>query len=443
MNARHADANPTTAAAGSAAPRAARVLLAAFTVASLFAATSPSPASAQSTRVTALPASEVFSLRVVGDTIAAGLDTSVFVSTNGGLTWRGSSRPSPEATTIGAVLVRDHRLFAGTQGAGVFESDDLGATWHAFNEGLVGGSFDSQLQVSDLETRGDSLYVATEGDGVFERRLSGTDTWHPFGSAFDANQAATVDDIATDGARLIASAGSNGTTFRRDPADADWTVSLLENTSLQPGLNALSAFFTGSRWVVGTSNGVFTSAKGQEPWTPSSTVLPASHGTTFAQAGSTLFTAIDVQKTSFVIEESHDGGSTWAVDEQVSNSFAHQLAVHATDLFTARSDGLFVRSLATASVGGDPRGGSLHFALAGTQPVGNEVRFRFTLAGGAVARLELFDVSGRRVAPPIEQAFPAGAHELTLDARGLNAGVYNALLTSGVEREALRVIHVR
>ena len=72
MNARHADANPTTAAAGSAAPRAARVLLAAFTVTSLFAATSPSPASAQSTRVTALPASEVFSLRVVGDTIAAG-----------------------------------------------------------------------------------------------------------------------------------------------------------------------------------------------------------------------------------------------------------------------------------------------------------------------------------------------------------------------------------
>jgi len=443
MNARYADANPTLVAARSAAPRLMRSLLAAFAAASLLTATSSSPASAQSTRVTALPASEVFSLRLVGDTLAAGTDTSVFVSTNGGLTWRGSSRPSPTATTIGAVLVRNHRLFAGTFGDGVFESDDLGATWHAFNEGLVGGSFDSQLDVSDLETRGDSLYVATEGDGVFVRRLSVTDTWHPFGNAFDSNQALTVDELATDGTRLIASAGANGTIFRRDPTDADWTISLLENTALQPGLNALSAFFTGSRWVVGTLNGVFTSAKGQEPWTPSTTVLPASHGTTFAQSGSTLFTAIDVQKTSFVVEESHDGGSTWVLDEQVSNSFAHQLAVHATDLFTARSDGLFVRSLATASVGGDPRGGSLHFSLSGTQPAGNELRFRFSLASGAVARLEMFDVTGRRVTPAIEQALPAGEHELTLDAHGLNPGVYNALLTSGVEHEAVRVIHVR
>src|SRR5215831_2242321 len=196
MNVRYADANQMLAAARSAAHRPIRSLLAAFAV---FAATATSPAFAQSTRVTALPATDVFSLRVVGDTIAAGLDTTVFVSTNGGLTWRGSSRPSPDENSLGAVLVRNHRLFAGTFGSDVFESDDLGGTWHAFNEGLVGGSFDSQLNVSDLETRGDSLYVSTEGDGVFARRLSVTDTWHRFGDAFDQNQAANVLDLATDG----------------------------------------------------------------------------------------------------------------------------------------------------------------------------------------------------------------------------------------------------
>ena len=442
MNARHADANPIFVAARSAAPGYIRLMLAALAVSILLAAASPSPATAQSTRVTALPASDVLSLRVVGDTIAAGMDTSVFVSTNGGLTWRGSSRPSSAASGIGTVLVHNRRLFAGTFGSGVFVSDDLGTTWRAFNEGLVGGSFDSQLNVSDLEIRRDSLYVSTEGDGVFVRRLSGTDTWHPFGDAFVLNQAASVIDLATDGVRLIACAGDNGTTFRRDPADADWTVSFLGNTGLQPGLSAQSAFFTGGRWVVGTVNGVFLSTKGQEPWTPSSTPLPASRGIRFAQSGPTLFAAVVVQKTSSLIEESHDGGTTWVLDEQV-NSLAHDLAVHASDLFTARSDGLFVRSLATASVGGDPLGGSLHFSLAGTQPVRDEARFRFTLAGGAVARLEMFDVTGRRVTPPIEEAFPAGAHELTLDAHGLAPGVYNALLTSGVERGALRVIHVR
>ena len=70
MNARHADANPIFVAARSAAPGYIRLMLAALAVSILLAAASPSPATAQSTRVTALPASDVLSLRVVGDTIA-------------------------------------------------------------------------------------------------------------------------------------------------------------------------------------------------------------------------------------------------------------------------------------------------------------------------------------------------------------------------------------
>src|SRR5690242_19476254 len=85
------------------------------------------PAAAQSFRVAALPASDVFSLRVVGDTIAAGMDTVTFVSTDGGASWHTSTRPSKDAKVIDAVLVRNHRLFAGTFGTGVFVSDDLGA----------------------------------------------------------------------------------------------------------------------------------------------------------------------------------------------------------------------------------------------------------------------------------------------------------------------------
>ena len=161
MSARHADANPTSVAARSAtAPRPMPFLLAAFAVASLFAATSSSPASAQSTRVTALPASEVFSLRVVGDTIAAGTDTSVFVSTNGGVTWRGSPRPAPAVNTIEAVLVRNHRLFAGTFGSGVFESDDLGASWRSARIGQC------PIQLLRGFTQSDAVNVGCEADDV-------------------------------------------------------------------------------------------------------------------------------------------------------------------------------------------------------------------------------------------------------------------------------------
>jgi len=423
------------------APLLRRPVFRVLSLAAVSILTGATPAAATFLRVSALPPTDVFAIRVTGDTLAAGTDTSVFVSTNAGLTWRGSSRLSADAKTIDAVLVRNHRLFAGTFGRGMFVSDDLGASWREFNEGLVGGILDSQLDISDLETRGDSLFASTFGDGVFVRRLSGTDTWHPFGAAFEPNQAANVSDLASDGVRLLACAGSNGTLFRRDPGQPDWTESLLGNVALKPGLTALTALFTGNRWVVGTNSGVFLSAKGQEPWAESQTRLPASHGTAFAQVGSTLFGAFDVL-TDILFVESPDAGTTWTFDEQVNDAFAYQLASHGSDLYAARTDGLFVRTVVTASVGADPGRASLRFSLDGPQPVGDVARFRFDLPVASAVKLELFDLSGRRVAEPIGGLLPAGPHELSLSARALPPGVYAARLTSGARRESLRVVRV-
>jgi hypothetical protein len=51
------------------------------------------PASAEWTRVTDLPVTNVFSLFSNGDTLAAGVDTAVYLSTNGGAGF--APRPSP------------------------------------------------------------------------------------------------------------------------------------------------------------------------------------------------------------------------------------------------------------------------------------------------------------------------------------------------------------
>lgn len=402
------------------------------------------PAASQATRITALPASDVFSIQVVGDTIAAGMDTVVFVSTDAGVTWRKSSRPSREAKLIDAVFVRNRRLFAGTFGLGVFVSDDLGATWQPFNQGLVGGFLDSQLDVSDLEVRGDNLLVSTFGAGVYARNLASTGGWQPFGAAFEPNQAANVNDLALGGTRLLACAGANGMTFRRDPGDADWIVSLLGNTGLRPGTSAQAALFTRDHWVVGTNAGVFLSATGQEPWTPSSTRLVGLSQSTFAQVEQTLFAAFDSVST-ILMSKSHDGGTTWVVQERVRGPFAYKLAVHGSDLFVARSDGLFVQPVPqeTTSVGPGPAGRRLQFSLAGPQPIRDLARFRFELPVAARTTLEVFDVTGRRAAESIESFLSAGPHEVTVSARTLPPGVYAARLTSNLEHESLRFIRVR
>src|SRR5512132_4214797 len=50
--------------------------------------TAASPAAAQWTRVTALPASDIFSVWAGGDTVTAGADTAAYVSTDAGATWK-------------------------------------------------------------------------------------------------------------------------------------------------------------------------------------------------------------------------------------------------------------------------------------------------------------------------------------------------------------------
>jgi hypothetical protein len=403
------------------------------------------PASAQWIRVEALPASDVLSVRTLADTIVAGTDTSVFVSTNAGATWRRSSKPAPDVQLIGSVLILDRRLYAGTFGQGVFVSDDLGATWQAFNQGLVGGSFDSQLNVSDLEVRGDSILVSTFGAGVYVRRLSVADTWHPFGAAFDIDQAATVGDIALGNARLFASAGDNGTAFVRDPGDADWTVSTLANGPLVPGLTVQSAIFTGSRWVVGTTSGVFLSPSGRDSWTSSNTNLSGMTLSAFASSGQRLFIGFDSERkalnNNFSLSQSDDNGTTWSLVEAVPNIFGNKLAVQGSVLYAGRSDGLWFRSAGTVSVGAGGEPGQLHFALVG-QPVRDAARFHFDLPRASAVAIEVFDLAGRHATDRIEGSWPAGSHDVTLDTRGLAPGVYLARLVAGDASASARLVCV-
>ena len=307
------------------------------------------PAAAQTSRVQQIPASNVFCVEVRDDTIVAGAETAVFVSTDGGTSWRRSAQLAPAVTSIQAVRLHRGRLYAGTFGQGVFVSDDLGATWSPFNQGLTGGPLDSQRFVSSFEAFGDNLYVGTFGAGVYARRLS-SGGWTHFGEVLEPEQASNVNTIAIGGGRILAAGGSNGNVFWRERGDADWTPSGLgPNDRSLPGVQAHSLFRTSNRWVVGTSAGIFLSASGQAPWTLSSLGVVPLRWSALTMRGSTLVAAFDLP-TAAVIEVSPDEGQSWEFVETQPGVFVFALAAHGDELFAARADGLW-RSLAFAHRG--------------------------------------------------------------------------------------------
>src|SRR5262245_42874354 len=99
-------------------------------------------------------------------------------------------------------------------------------------------------------------------------------------------------------------------------------------------------------------------------------------------------------------------------------------------LYAGRVGGLWRRSIENIVSGpaGVARAG-LAFAVAGSQLVGDRVRFTFELFEVGPITLEVFDVAGRRVGDAIREARSVGHGEIAWDAGRLAAGVYHAWLT--------------
>ena len=399
------------------------------------------PARAQWSPVKDVQGFNIFAVRSQGDTILAGADSSVFVSTNAGLSFTQSAKPVFGTVAVDGVVLKNGRIYAGTFGQGVFVSDNLGATWTAFNQGLTGGFLESQLDVIDLELRSDTLFVATGGAGVYARALAPGNTWHPFGGVFEPNQASTVVDLALGGSRLLALAGANGMVFRRDPGQPEWTESFLKNTGISAGLTAQMAEWTGSGWVVGTNTGPFWSIAGQEPWTRVNLAIGAIDHSTFVTTNPRLVGAFSVA-SGCVVETSLDNGVSWTFLEFLPNVFTYALATNHGTIYGGRPDGLWRRD--NPNLAAEPIAASgLRFALVGAQPVRGSARLRFELAEAGTVEIATYDVRGRIVGARVREAMPAGSHSIALSLEGLPPGVYAAQLVAGARREAVRLVHVR
>jgi len=115
--------------------------------------------------------------------------------------------------------------------------------------------------------------------------------------------------------------------------------------------------------------------------------------------------------------------------ETVPNSFVYQLATEGGDLYAGRSDGLWFRSVAFVSVGGDGAH-ELRFASIGRQPVHDSAVFHFELPEKGAVAIDVFDVAGRRTPGRIEGVLAAGSHDVTWNTSDLAPGVYMARLST-------------
>jgi hypothetical protein len=396
------------------------------------------PAWAQWTPVPEVASTDVFSVTARVDTLVACRDSTIDVSTDGGVTWKHSLPVASGLNQVHTAVIRNGQIYVGTDRQGVFVTSDLGDTWADFSQGISGlGSFD----IAKLMVRGDSIYAATIGGGPWVRNLT-AGPWIHFGNEVDNAQGGNMTTIAAGGSRLFAAGGFNGSVFFRDPGQPDWTESLLFNDRLAAGLAGLSAIWNGHAWIVGSNIGIFHSATGQAPWTFVDFGLRPVLFVGLALDGTDVYASLGTGGGS-LITMSRDDGGTWQNLDTLASVFVYDLARVETTLYAGRVDGLWRRSIANV-VSVPPGGGSpsapLTFAIAGAQPIGDRVRFTFELPDPGPIAIQVFDVEGRRVGDAIRETRPAGHGETSWDASRLSAGVYYARLTAAPGHATARLV---
>jgi hypothetical protein len=390
------------------------------------------PAGAQWTRVAEIIELDVPSLFARADTLVAGVDTAVYISTNAGASWQKSAGIGANLPGVSAIWLENGRIITGSFGQGVHTSNDLGASWLARSGGLAGpGSH----HVNDLESRGGTLFDATDGSGVFALDLGGSGPWQLFGIVPQKNQASGIQDMARSGNRLLAVGGANGHAFWNDTGMPDWTVTPLDNVGVFPGLQPFSVGWTGTRWMVGTNIGFYRSVTGAGNWEYVGPSLGLTNESRLARRGSVVFVAIN-RGSNVHFYTTGDDGTTWVPLETLP-TYVYELAIVDTMLYAARWDGLWRRSVASVLVPGDPPVGGLEFALVGSNPVRGEVRFEWRLADPSHVSLEVFDAQGRSMARLVDGELGPGPHEAVWVGE-IRPGVYLARISTGAGSETLK-----
>jgi photosystem II stability/assembly factor-like uncharacterized protein len=106
----------------------------------------------------------VNSVAISGTRLFAGTDgNGVFVSSNSGSSWVANG---PKNTFVRSMTANATAVFAGSTVAGIFVSTNNGTTWYSVNVGLT------DTAVTSLAVNGEFLYAGTNGDGVWRRLLS-------------------------------------------------------------------------------------------------------------------------------------------------------------------------------------------------------------------------------------------------------------------------------
>jgi len=379
---------------------------------------------------------------------------------------------SPMHVNILSFTANNNNLYVGTDGNGIYCSNDNGTSWTAINSGLtnyyvpalaicgnkiiagtIGGVFLSNIADtnwiavnSDL-THFNVMSLAVNDSNIY----AGTATYinpYPlfYGGRvyFSTNYGSNWSDITSDlpspsslvniGIYALAVkdtdvfVGTGAGVFRSTNNGTSWTS--LNSGLTNSWVNALA--FNGSDLIAGTRDGVFLSTNSGLSWTAIDSGLSCTYVQALAVNDDKFFVG-----TLFGVFLSTNNGTNWiGVNSGLSETNILSLMVSATNVYVGTfSEGVWKRSLSEIVTSVSlasylvPKDFDLHQNY--PNPFNSTTIISFTLPIKSLVSLKVFDIMGREIATLVSRELSAGSYSKQWNAEYLSSGVYFYRLQAG------------
>jgi Secretion system C-terminal sorting domain len=389
-------------------------------IATLLVLLFPLLATAQWQRITTLPDKPFFALQQQGNALYAATYNQIYRSNDSGDTW--ISLPpvhNDEEDEITDLLVRGDTLYVSTLLQGCFQSNNGGQTWANINNGLSG--LGSQNTVA-LAIRGDLLFVATSGAGVFARSLTASQpAWAHYGSG---QPWGNVHSLTVDGSVLLAGAGGSATLSRQVEGNPNWQE--LPFDQFNGEINAFLGAVRDSNILVGAGFlGLYRSGDDGLTWSGQSTGIGFIERASFARFEGKIYVLMSKAASHF-LRTSTDRGATWAlpaINLPTTAGRSFDLMSHGNRLFCARENGVWKLDATVSGIEQPPIAPSPSVHIY-PNPATDVAYVEFELTKSANVALVLTNTFGQYVQQFDLGVSPAGTQRQALKVGHWPRGVY-------------------
>jgi len=380
-------------------------------------------------RTTEIPVAPVYAVAELNGALYVATDSAIYISTDGGGAWL-PTLAQPPSTRLCALHSAQGYLYVGTSGDGVFRSADKGGSWQPMSSGLTGYA----QSIAGFATRGDSLYAATNGSGVYVLNLINPAVWKPFNSGLFQLGAST---IISSGNTLLACIGAY--IFFHQQGTSQWQEA--SGDALE-GRIPLSVHRHGDYLFVGTTGGVYRSDLSAKGWQRVDIrAQPNQDIQTFATQGSLLFAGLNYHNEHWIWSTA-DHGVNWDIR---SHEFAYLFVLFPKNnrMWAGRTDGLWSIDMSGWTGIADPQEqtpGVPHLKQNYPNPFNATTTIAFYLPARTTVSLKVFDAAGHEVATLVSEELSAGAHSYPWTAKGMASGVFMCRLQAGSYVETKKLI---